>query len=71
MKIAQPDGAGPAALEAARVSLEVAERERARSESQTVTAKRTLDSDATEERSSLERLEGTEARLAGYVELSV
>jgi len=68
MAIAQPDGAGPAALEAARVSLEVAERELARSESQTVAAKRTLDALATDERSSLEQLEATEARLAGYVE---
>jgi chromosome segregation protein len=68
MRVAQPDGAGPAALEAARVSLEVAERELARSESHATSARRYFDVAADEERSALEALEAAEARLAGYTE---
>lgn len=68
MTIAQPDGAGPAALEAARVSLEVAQRELKRSESHATATRRSLDSASDEERSVLEALEAAEARLAGYTE---
>jgi chromosome segregation protein len=68
MTVAQPDGAGPAALEAARVSLEVVERDLARSESHTTSMKRSLDVMADDERSALEQLEATEAHLAGYTE---
>lgn len=68
MTVAQPDGAGPAALEAARVSLEVADRELARSESYATSARRSFDVAADEERSALEVLEAAEARLAGYTE---
>ena len=68
MSVAQADGTGPAALEAARVSLEVIERDLARSESQTTAARRSFDSAADEERVSLEGLEAAEARLAGFTE---
>jgi chromosome segregation protein len=68
MHLPQPDGAGPAALEAARVELEVAERELARLESHRVTSRRAFDSAREAERVDLERLEGLEARLAGHTE---
>jgi chromosome segregation protein len=68
MSVAQTDGAGPAALEAARVSLEVIDRELARSESQSTTARRSFDLAADDERSALEELEASEARLAGFTE---
>lgn len=68
MTIAQPDGAGPASLEAARVSLEKAERDISRSESVVTSLRRSLDAKAAEERVALEQLEATEARLAGYIE---
>lgn len=68
MSVAQADGAGPAALEAARVALEVDERELARSESQATAARRSFDAAADEERVSLEGLEAAEARLAGFTE---
>ncbi|MDK1097253.1 MAG: chromosome segregation protein SMC [Actinomycetota bacterium] len=68
MVVAQPDGAGPAALEAARVSLEGAERDLARAESREKAARRTFDAAADDERSALETLEAAEARLAGFAE---
>jgi chromosome segregation protein len=68
MSVAQADGAGPAALEAAKVSLEVIERDLARAESQATTARRSFDVAADEERVSLEGLEVAEARLAGFTE---
>ena len=68
MIIAQPDGAGPAALEAARVSHEVVERDLRRSESLATTTRRSLDAAADQERSALEELEAAEARLAGFTE---
>jgi chromosome segregation protein len=68
MTIAQPDGAGPAALEAARVSLEVAQRDLKRSESHATATQRSLGAASDNERSVLEELEAAEARLAGYTE---
>lgn len=68
MIVAQPDGAGPAALEASKVSLEIAERELMRAESRAKTARRTFDVSADAERSALERLEAAEALLAGFTE---
>jgi chromosome segregation protein len=68
MTVAQTDGAGPAALEAAKVSLEVVDRELARSESQSTTARRSFDLAAGDERSALEDLEASEALLAGFTE---
>jgi chromosome segregation protein len=68
MHMSQPDGAGPAALEAARVGLEIAERELARFESHRVTGRRAFDAAREAERTQLEHLEGLEARLAGHTE---
>jgi chromosome segregation protein len=68
MTVAQTDGTGPAALEAAKVSLEVVDRELARSESQSTTARRSFDHAADVERSALEDLEASEALLAGFTE---
>lgn len=68
MIVAQPDGAGPAALEAARTLLEVAERDLARDASRAKAAKRTFNAVADDERSALEKLEASEARLAGFAE---
>ena len=68
MTIAQPDGAGPAALEAARVSLEVVERDLKRSESHAKATWRSLAVASDQERSALENLEAAEARLAGFTE---
>ncbi len=66
--VAAPDGAGPAALEAARVALERTERERSRQTSLLATARRDFDRARDRERVALERLEGLEARLAGLSE---
>lgn len=68
ISVAQPDGAGPAAIEAARVSLEVAERNLARADSLATAGKRTFDVASDAERESLEMLEACEARLAGSTE---
>lgn len=68
MAVAQPDGVGPAAVEAARVALEVVKRELARAESHANAERRTFDVDADDERSVLERLEAAEALLAGFTE---
>lgn len=66
--LAQADGVGPAALEAAGVAVENAEREAARSDSVAVTAQRAFGSARDLERSNLEGLESIEARLAGHTE---
>jgi len=68
MAVAQPDGVGPAALEAARVSLEVVKRNLARAESHANAERRTFDVAADDERLVLERLEAAEALLAGFTE---
>ncbi len=68
MRLAHPDGAGPAALEAAEVALEEAEIALARAETLVVTNRREFAELQTSERSALETLEGLEARLAGHTE---
>jgi chromosome segregation protein len=66
--LAEADGAGPAALEAARVDQETADRDAARTASIVTTTRRTFDAVRTEERVALEALESLEARLAGATE---
>ncbi len=66
--LAEPDGAGPAALEAAKVALEIAERNLARSESSHTSARRDFNTARDQERTALEALEALEARLAGLTE---
>jgi chromosome segregation protein len=68
MRVAEPDGTGPAALEAARVAIEVADRELARSLSLAGSARRDFDTARGHERDTLEALEALEARLAGHTE---
>ena len=68
IRIAQPDGAGPAALEAARVAVEKSERELQRAASRLTTAQRAFDDAREAERESLELLEAAEAELAGFTE---
>ena len=68
MHVAQPDGAGPAALEAANVSLEIAERDLSALESRVVPLRREFDVLLNAERQVLEQLEAAEARLAGLTE---
>ncbi|MGB5166854.1 MAG: hypothetical protein WBP49_00465, partial [Acidimicrobiia bacterium] len=66
--VAQPDGTGFAALEAARVELEIAERERSRTESRRTAAKRDLEAARRVERTALDDVEALEARIAGHTE---
>lgn len=66
--VAHPDGAGPAALEAARVDEEVAARDLQRSTSLLTAAQRSFDTARTTERGALEALEAVEAELAGFTE---
>ena len=68
ISLASPDGAGSAAMEAAGVAIEVAEREVARAESWRTTTRREFDRVRAVERSALEELEMFEARLAGQTE---
>ncbi|MGH8928547.1 MAG: hypothetical protein ACRDWH_09370, partial [Acidimicrobiia bacterium] len=68
IKIAHPDGATPAMVEAAAVDLDRAERELARVGSRFNTLKRQFDSARRSERKALETLESLEARLAGVTE---
>lgn len=68
VRLAQPDGAGPAALEAAKVAVEGAEREMQRVSSHLTTAQRSFDATRDAERVALEELEAAEAELAGFVE---
>ncbi|MEX1038583.1 MAG: chromosome segregation protein SMC [Acidimicrobiia bacterium] len=68
IRIAHPDGAGVAMLEAAEVALERARTELSRTESQHTSAKRDFEKSREIERESLEALEGLEARLAGCTE---
>ncbi|MDX1384233.1 MAG: hypothetical protein R3190_11350, partial [Thermoanaerobaculia bacterium] len=68
MILAQADGVGPAALEAAAVALEKAETQRRRHESAAGTARRAFDSARERERVALERLESLEAKVAGHTE---
>lgn len=68
MHVAQPDGTGFAALEAARVQLEIGERERSRTESRRTAARRDLETARRIERAALDDLEALEARIAGHTE---
>jgi chromosome segregation protein len=68
MLVAEPDGVGVAALEAARVELEVAETERSRLDSRLATSRRSLEHAMHTERAALEALEEIEARIAGHTE---
>ncbi len=68
MRLAQPDGAGPAALEAAGVALERAEIDLARADARHLTIEREFTALREQERSALEALETLEARLAGHTE---
>ena len=68
VRVAHPDGAGVAMLEAAEVSLERASTELSRAESQHTSAKRDFEKSRETERKSLEDLERMEARLAGCTE---
>ncbi|NNF62657.1 MAG: AAA family ATPase, partial [Acidimicrobiia bacterium] len=66
--LASANGAGQAALEAARDAFEAAERSAARGESTHVVAKREFDTARTAERTALEALETLEAKLDGFTE---
>ncbi len=68
MFVAQPDGAGPAALEAAKIALEEAEKALAVADSRLHTSRRKFDQARDAERIALEKLEATEAKLAGLSE---
>jgi chromosome segregation protein len=68
MIVAQPDGAGPAALEAATVALEAAQRELARTRSLVAGATRTFEVARDESAAALEALENLESRLGGLTE---
>ncbi len=68
VRIANPDGAGPAMLEAAEVALERSETDLARAVSIHKAAKRDFETSRQSEREALERLEVTEAGLAGRSE---
>ena len=68
MHIAQPDGTGFAALEAARVQLEIGERERSRTESRRTATRRDFETARRIERRALDDLEALEARIAGHTE---
>ncbi|MCP3977124.1 MAG: chromosome segregation protein SMC [bacterium] len=68
MRLATPDGAGHAALEAAHVASEAAATAMARAVSSSTTAKRDFDQARHNERDVLEKLEALEAVLAGQTE---
>jgi chromosome segregation protein len=68
MIVAQPDGAGPAALEAATVALEAAQRDLARATSIMVGATRTFETARDEAGEALETLENLESKLGGLTE---
>lgn len=68
MHVAQPDGASPAMLESALVTLEEAEFESARATSLATQAKRSFDDARQAERTALEVLEALEAKLGGMTE---
>ncbi len=68
MFVAQPDGAGPAALEAARVGLEAAQHQLTKTETGLHTSRLAFDGTREAERSALESLEALEATLAGLTE---
>jgi chromosome segregation protein len=69
MLLAQPDGVGPAALEAAGATVEGAERSASRAATATSAARGAFDASRDRERATLEELEALEARLAGHTEV--
>ena len=68
MIVAQPDGAGPAVLETAKVELEKRERDLARTSSHEVSARRAFTSAEVDEQAALVAIEGSEAKLGGLTE---
>lgn len=68
IRVAHPDGATPAMVEAAEVALERAETDYARVESLHKTARRDFDASRQSERQALEALEAAEARISGASE---
>lgn len=68
MVLAEPDGAGPAALQAVAVDLELAESDSVRAESALPAARGAFEASREREREALEALEALEARLAGHTE---
>jgi chromosome segregation protein len=68
VRIADPDGAGSAMLEAAEVALEKADTALARAESIHTAAKREFEGGREEERDALETLERAESAVAGHTE---
>jgi chromosome segregation protein len=68
MRIATPDGHGPAALEAARIEHDIADRELARMESHRLASRKVFDKARDDERLALEHLEALEAKIAGHTE---
>ena len=69
MRLAMPDGAGHAVLEAAEVAAEAAATVLARANTAATTTKRDFDAARQSERASLEALETLEAKLAGHTEM--
>jgi chromosome segregation protein len=65
VRVAHPDGAGPAMVEAALADLEEAELKLARAESLLTAGTRSFDGSREEERRTLEALESIEARISG------
>jgi len=68
IKVANPDGATPLVVEAARADLETADRELARAASRQNSLHRQFEQSRQSERAALERLESVEAKLAGATE---
>ncbi len=68
VRVAHPDGATPAVLEAARVAFEEAELMLARAESRHVAARRDFEQTRAAERTALEALELVETKLSGATE---
>lgn len=68
VRVAHPDGATPAMVEAAEVALERAETENARVDSLHGTARRDFEASRRSEREALEALESLEAKLSGATE---
>ncbi len=68
VSVAQPDGAGPAALEAARVAVEQSVSALRDAEDRLHTSRRVFDAARETERVSLEALEAEEAKVAGLTE---
>ncbi len=68
MIVAQPDGSGPAVLEASRVALESAERDLGEAAIRSSDKRQAFDGARDEERTALESLEAVEAKLGGLTE---